>query len=157
MRLLGIISLILFCFPVWAKHPSWKEIEAVTGPQKKLQTTRVVLFWASWCVICKGLLVQLEKEYKQNKSWRENVSFLTVNIDEKQKNYEEALKKNFHKDFATFRDNKKIFEIKRLKKIPATILYDETGEIRGYFYGAGVERISRIFKRINEVIKENQT
>ena len=123
----------------------------------------VIDFWATWCLPCIQSFpgMQIAKNQYKNDP---NVTFLLIDIKEKNSNYKERIQKLLDENNYTFRvllDEKgtdglqnKVFKQYGLMAIPATIIIDNYGKIRIKKIGNDPEMSAdEIAKEISDLIE----
>lgn len=109
-------------------------------------------FWASWCPPCRAEFPSIQKFYDKYKD-KENIVFLTVNMDEKPELGMQYLEKEKYSiPFLVPSGNvpKEYFK----GALPTTVILDKSGKIRMFHAGMADYSTSAFYSEIDQLIAE---
>jgi len=115
----------------------------------------VIVFWATWCKVCKKYLNELEKIKPE---WNEKqIALLSIVVDpENRDSLNELLKTSIHVSYPVLLDRKRqVMEKFNIKKIPTTIVIGQTNSIVMQKEGYNLSTISQIRYKLN-LLLENE-
>jgi thiol-disulfide isomerase/thioredoxin len=134
LRLLGVITLLLFAGVVSAQSFVFKDLQ---GHEQRLQDYRgkwvLINFWATWCPPCLEEIPDLAELHEAHKN--KDLVVIGVALDSTRESVVEFIAKKKIGYPMVFGDYNMAEQVGEVEALPTSYLYDPTGKLVSYQQG----------------------